>query len=366
MSSYVSFIPNMDFTTSHSFGQISLKGNTEYVLHNSWAGLPGTHIPLDDNNFRLYNIKIDATNKSILFIRTMGGGDIMFLSALIKLIKDKYPSCKIGFACIQEQLELANLTFGVDQIHSLPILKSDFDSYDFHFDVAGILEGSNSSTNVYDLFLKRLGFDSDENGVVDCNEDYKRPHLKEIDYSPNSGFIGLHLFAHDPIRMMNPQVIPIIYQGILQSGYHPLLFGSEKERELYSQAFPKMNWVISPTFGDLITELSQCEYLIGVDSLLVHLAQAIGIPTIALYGPFPSESRIKYYKNIQIIDTYPTCRCQAHGVGHCPKGFKFSPCLNIDIELITGLLKNKEFNFQPEIEDPIIHQFNMKLGVDNV
>lgn len=349
---YVEFTPNKDISASHSFGKLILKENVGYVFHDSWVGnIPGDIKFLDDR-IRDYNIAIDANGKKILFMRTMGGGDILFLSALIDYIKITYPTCEIAFTCIEEQSDLANMIKGVDKVLPMPLTVKDFEEFDYHFEVSNLLEGNeeNISRNAYDVYFEKLGVTMSSDGTAMINNDYKRPAIKDryLDLSEaDPSIIGIHPFANDPIRQFEPMAVNALCVELIEAGYLVKVFSSAEEYEVNHTFFDeRIKWTKGLSFIDTVKHLGTCSTLIGCDSLMIHLAQAMFIKTIAIYGPFDSNTRVKYYKDIKVIDTNPDCRCQLHGRGQCPKGFKSSPCLNVDPKLIIELIEDKRTDFE--------------------
>ena len=362
--SFVEFIPKGDSVINYGVGEVTVRDGIPYVVHNSWIGqVPGS-IRLMDQNFRQYDLSKSAEGKSILFMRTMGGGDMLFLSPLIKLLREKYNVEKITFSCVQEQAEMANMLDGVDEVLPLPIPSEEFNKFDFHFEVAGLLEHNqnNENRNAYDVYLEHLGCEVTD-GIANVDEIYKRPYIKENIYKDvikHKNLIGIHPFANDPIRQCNVYLIPLLIKRLKELGYEPVVFASKAEREAYLPIFdPTTQWADGTSFVKTAELAASCQSIIGCDSLLIHLAQAVGVHTVALYGPFNPETRIKYYKNLELLDTAPDCRCQQHGIGRCPKGPQISPCMNIDIDYIIGALKQ---NVEIEYTGPIntsVTAFNM-------
>ena len=53
--------------------------------------------------------------------------------------------------------------------------------------------------------------------------------------------------------------------------------------------------------------LADCDAVIAPDSALCHVAGALGLPTVALYGPFPSALRTDNAPSISAIDGKAPC-----------------------------------------------------------
>ena len=96
--------------------------------------------------------------------------------------------------------------------------------------------------------------------------------------------------------------------------------------------------------GDLIATVSLLDLIICPDSSVVHISAALDIPTISIYGPFPSELRTKYYIQNDSIDAEFSCApCFTHGHKPCPNSINgSSPCFNsINIYHLSTLVKKK-------------------------
>ena len=347
---YVEFFPKNDISTEYTFGKMNLKQDVGYIFHESWIGTVPGRIALLDDRFKQYNINIDCSNKKILFMRTVGGGDMMFLSAIIKYIKDKFPTCTIDFCCIKEQREIAELIDGINIVNAMPLTSEIFDSYDYHFQMSGLIEHNNENhdRNVYDILFEYLGCEEP------VDNKYKRPFLnvdQSDGHSNKKPKIGIHPFANDPIRELDINIINELIIKLIDQDYEVYLFSSQEEFTNYVPYInPNVQWIAGKPFKEVVEKLVQMDIMVCSDSIFSHLAQGLDIKTISIYGPFSSESRAKYYKNITIIDTNPSCRCFAHGVGQCPKGFKISPCLNVDPDVIFSII-NDTMSLQNYIYD---------------
>lgn len=356
--SFMQITSKVDLNVPFHYGVLNLEKNISYILHESWIQLiPNADTILNIHNidylFKKFNFesaKTNLTNKKILFIRSLGGGDLLFLSAIAIFIKSQF-NCQIDLACVNEQHELVHLLDGLDHAVTVPIKLHKFKEYDYHFEVSGLLENSNQTNlNAYDVYFNSAGIKINE-----VSDEFKRPAIKKNIITKNTqkdSLIGIHPFAHDPIRMINPNLIIDWIKKFQNKGFKISILGSLKEKEKYGMYFEKLNvkWQTG-SYEFLINNILECSSVIATDSIVTHLCQGLNKHCISIYGPFSSESRVKYYQNIDIIDTFPNCRCSAHGVGHCPKGYIFSPCLNVDFEILYQLITNQ---YHSSIDNKII------------
>lgn len=349
-----------DSPLDYQIGKILLKKDQIYIMEDSWSEkLPCERRPCDLNQ---YNISTVLDKDSILFVRAMGMGDMLFISPLLSIIKQKYPSCKIGFAAVKPQHHMLEAIPNIDEIIEYPIAKEKFDEYKHHFTVSGLVEGNpeNREKNVYQIFLEHLGISPDI-----LNDEWYRPIIKENILHPSisvdKNLIGLHPFAVDPMRQLNLYTIAHIAKQLISLGYKVVLFSDHFEKKQYSHLFGSdIKWAIDSIENIHSTArlLAKCSVVLSTDSLITHLAQAVGTKCICVYGPFSSKSRVSGYKNITIIDNNPDCRCSRHQLGQCPKGFKISPCLSIDPKTVIDLITDGETSLEINTMAPRIHEFN--------
>ena len=351
-------IPIDNYECDYKLGSKNLNKGVEYVINTNWAKT----LNLNPTPFEIpnYNSSIDLTNKKLLIIRAMGAGDLLFLSPSIKYIKEKYPTCQIGIACIKEQHGIANMIPGVDETLDYPMEKNKFDEYDHYLQVAEVIEGNpeNKDKNIYSAYFEIV---TTEN--IDSNN--FRPIIKTDlfnGFETKRNVIGIHPFANDPIRSLNSNIIFELYKKLKRKGFWPIIIGTENEFNRYHQ-LKKCKWSFKefPTYKDTVKLISQCEFVISSDSLITHLAQAIGTETICIYGPFPSKSRVSEYKNIHIIDSNPECRCYMHQLGHCRRGLPEPVCLRFDIGSIIDIVeRNNIFIAEPTtVSTPEIEFYGM-------
>ena len=89
----------------------------------------------------------------------------------------------------------------------------------------------------------------------------------------------------------------------------------------------KHSYSIVKDLRTAIIVASMMNYFIAPDSMFIHIAGAFRIPTIGLYGPFPSALRMKYFTRSIGIDAKTNCSpCFKHSHHPCDKGDP-SPCM---------------------------------------
>jgi ADP-heptose:LPS heptosyltransferase len=95
-----------------------------------------------------------------------------------------------------------------------------------------------------------------------------------------------------------------------------------------------------------ISILNQCDGLISVDSGMLHVAAALDIPTVALFGPIDFRARCKGYKDITAVNSNLDCQpCWRNSHIPCKKTGKvkgYSKCMQVlTAKKIAEICKNK-------------------------
>jgi ADP-heptose:LPS heptosyltransferase len=131
--------------------------------------------------------------------------------------------------------------------------------------------------------------------------------------------IGIHLSASSPIRDYHPKQMTQVAQMLYEDGYEVFLLGTAKDSGGEDNFVPEkyrdrmINLVADKlSFRQSAAVLSTCDALVGPDSSMVHVAGALGIPTVGLFAVVPRDLRTSQYPKTRVI------------TGHC----RISPCLH--------------------------------------
>lgn len=329
---------------------VILASGEKYLVPRGWLGMrlgrEAVKVVKEDISdlWHPYDISIDLTNKSLLVQRASGFGDMLWMSAVLKYIKDKYPSCKIGYSCSFDYVPILRLIPNIDKVVPIPVQASQLKNYDYHLSFMDSVEnrlGEETDENSYEAFYKTLG-------AADVSDEYKRPYVKDITTKDigKGPIVGIQPLAQSQIRdLPRPLVIDFIKE-MNKRGYHVIMFTNKNEHRLIDLRNVVKDLNVSCSFehskdGDIYDSckvLKSCEWLLTPDSAFAHIGPALGVKTISIYGPFAAESRMKYYLNNWAIDTRPSCRCRLHTPGICPYGITPSPCMDVDFNLIMNII----------------------------
>lgn len=100
-----------------------------------------------------------------------------------------------------------------------------------------------------------------------------------------------------------------------QHGLQPLVFGSEKDKELVESVVAAESNAVNlagafPELRHLVATIAECELMITNDSGPMHIAAALGVPVVAIFGP-TDERRSGPWTSESgstVIDRNPDCR----------------------------------------------------------
>jgi heptosyltransferase-2 len=107
-------------------------------------------------------------------------------------------------------------------------------------------------------------------------------------------------------------------------GRQVVLLGSPAERELCAQLNALAEGACLDLSGNRVEEallvLAACETAVGGDSGLTHAARALGIPTVALFGPTSPLRHRAGPRDRFVALGLPCAPCSDHGDRRCPLG----------------------------------------------
>ena len=300
----------------------------------------------------------------ILIIRLSSLGDIILTTPLVQELRKKYPDARIDFvvkkeyAEIVEQLPWLSTIYTIDTTkgnEEIPKLKNDLkkNNYDHILDlhnnfrsiklrkgIGGKIHIINKRTFKRWLLVKtkinlfknepdiigryfetaqELGITDTGNGVT-FGKEFLRSHIKKAAICPGA-------------KHWNKRWVPEYYvevaKDLIGRGYQIEFFGSAEENEYITEIASQLpqdkitNLCGKIPLAELPQRMAECSPAITNDSGLMHVAAAVGISTISIFGPTVGEfGFMPRNKDVTIVENLNLdCRpCTTIGLDHCPKG----------------------------------------------
>lgn len=301
----------------------------------------------------------DLSGKSILTFRTGGIGDLMFLNPVLVYLKKKFPSCilKAASGCKQP---LENLP-EIDELYDMPFDSEILSTVDYALMFQGIIESSNETskrTHAVDMFFSYFSIDS-----IQFPAEEKCPKLvyndeemkwldktcKELEIEEKDYVIGIQMETSAPLRNFPKEKMKIVIDVLAKEpNVKILLIGTDAQSTVanfYKGDYKNVIPAITYSVRQSIILAKRYNLVISSDSFMIQAAGALGTPLVGLYGPFPSEVRMKYFKNAIGLEPKVACSpCYKHDFRACIKGHP-SPCFSLikpeDVLQAVDLLRFK-------------------------
>lgn len=363
--------------TQNKFSQQVLEKKNNYVMSTGvYMQLrydPNTKIeflkPSDiqfKNVYKQYKGE-NLDNKSLLIWRQGGIGDLLFIQPNLIYLKEKYPTCKIKFACGPQYQSMVRRWDCVDELLDLPFHINELFKSDFHCVFEGVIERCREAENTcsYNLFTKWMGLNllddqlipkqkPDPESVVKIKRILEKNNIEEKD------FIVLQLRASSPIRTPNPNIWVKLINMLTKNGHNIVITDSplmSKQLDTFISVLDNKDKIFnfstySNEISDTISLVSLAKLAISTDSALSHISISVGTKMFGIFGPFPGNVRLSTYpKNlcdwVDVKHPEGCSPCFIHGIQPCSKCLNspYSPCYNyldfdLCIEKIERLLDN--------------------------
>jgi len=297
-----------------------------------------------------------------LVIRFSSLGDIIMTTAFLKALKDKYENSQIYYATKFEFAEVLKNQPFVDSVFALEKNKSiigfakefgnhRFDCvFDLHKNPRSIALSYLVKTkaikrvNKHILYRQKLIHRRLLRIIKDRKTEYniddqlalitddfknKKPMLfvKKADITLKKPVIGIAPGAKWKTKIWPEEHFKHLIDMIVNNlGYDIFIFGSKDEFDIadYIKKGHKnvVNFAGELSIKETAEHMAHCSVLVSNDSALMHLAVALDIPVVAIFGPTVKE--FGFYpkgKSVVLEKKGLNCRpCSLHGSDKCPIG----------------------------------------------
>jgi heptosyltransferase-2 len=125
-------------------------------------------------------------------------------------------------------------------------------------------------------------------------------------------------------KIWPPERLAALADGLAARGLLPVLLGGPREKPLARAVAAAMRARAVDTAGNSVAEalgiLSLASLCVGGDTGLVHAARALGVPTVALFGPTSAAVHAFGPRERAVSLGLECSPCGAHGARVCPLG----------------------------------------------
>lgn len=287
------------------FGLKSIKG----VFLFDTISVPGNFkIP------QIYDGSQALGGKRILILMLNGWGDMILIQ----------PALRSFFKKANSSGAIPKITIACNWIHNFPYPNSQFiqevrpnimtlkelSEFDLLVNLIPVNHQRSASKSMKDVCLEilKLSPGHGNSGSPCIVPDFGRvrkikPVIDQIRKQTGKKLLCVNWRSRFPHKNTSPALFSDIVNQ-LRDKYHALLFKDAEVAEVMQKEIEDFNIPITnlsshiSDYHDSIAALSLVDAFISVDTGIVHAAGGMGIPGVALFGPFPPETHIADYPSV--------------------------------------------------------------------
>jgi len=281
----------------------------------------------------------DLDNKTVLIYRGGGGlGDLLMITVAVKLLKQTYPTSTLIFQVAPQYMPVLENNPYIDKIIDLKTkIKTDF-KIDFSNPCPAasyeVKHNPKIKKHRIDLFCEWVKVKPEEkdNPVFVFTEDELIEAYKFLQKQNASEMwkVGIALRAGEVWRSWpinyNLQLIDLL----LQNNITPVIFDNEEKMAINKKSVIN---ICGKSIRFAASILKFCDLLVTPDGGLAHLAGALDVPILGLFGPTDPIYRISTYKATWIVKPescpYKKMPCWYYPPKYCGGTEKEPICLRV-------------------------------------
>lgn len=284
-------------------------------------------------NPRPMDEKVDWNGRRILIVRPGGFGDLLFLTPSINEMKRRWPSCYLTVASFA-QFRPVLKTAQVDELTAYPVPVAEAMTYDVWIFLENVIEGSEEAEHEHavDMVAKRCGLSSLASKEMTFELLPDERQWAESRYPRTERTrIGIQLEASSKCRTYPGHRMMEVIMTLDKMGVESYLFGAPGSVPFKSTEKIRNLPLENLSFRQSMAAMSTCDAVLGPDSALIHVAGAMKMPALGLYGPFPWKLRTAYAPTVEAIQGFGGCSlapCFYHGSRISPHFPMDGPCFH--------------------------------------
>tara|TARA_R110000772_G_scaffold7287_3_gene24978 strand:- start:9738 stop:10826 length:1089 start_codon:yes stop_codon:yes gene_type:complete len=239
----------------------------------------------------------------ILIVRPGAFGDLLMMTPLIRSLRAQYPLSEVHVACAEAYMSVLQ---GVVGLTPYPTTEDALKQYDLILWMEDVLENNPVAEGLLDgvdCFFERAGM-----AAVDGKHlDYEIKGSEESEAMERAGRtrgkkrVTIQCRSSSQARNYSTENWTKIIHGLWERKVEVFLVGAPHEISGFTedQAIADIyNMTDIPlSFRQSAAIVATSDLLLSVDSAMMHVAGALGVPCISLHGPVSAESRTSSLKN---------------------------------------------------------------------
>jgi ADP-heptose:LPS heptosyltransferase len=270
---------------------------------------------------------IRGTGKRVLIMRSGAFGDLLLASPAIEVFKALNQGIHLTLCCLPSRAQLFGNTGLFDEIVDYPMPVENVRGYDQIIDLGDVIETSDKHAT--DAFAEALHV-----SVLNYRPSVKLTaeelgHAKRH-FNGTRKKVAVQLRAGVANRDYPAHLWQPVLLGLEEAGWEVMLLGTRGQippmppplrrpyiREIYLKDL---------SFRESAAVIANCDLFIGPDSSLLHVAHAVGVKSIGLFGPINPAQRVSPAQPCHALQGAVACKgCgwNYHNGHHFPSG---KPC----------------------------------------
>jgi len=151
--------------------------------------------------------------------------------------------------------------------------------------------------------------------IAEASQNWANRFIEENHPAGDQPLVGLNLSAGQPHRRWPTQYFARLAEALYHDEQaHSILLGAPGDRKLSESVqqqltVPTIDAVGQTTLGQLPALIQRCDVVVSADSGPMHIAVAVGVPTVALFGPSFPHLTGPYGDNNIVLWSKPECAC---------------------------------------------------------
>lgn len=313
----------MQVPVEHGRGAITLEAGTAYVMHDveSASGAQAdAFLRIDALPPRPRRFDGGGPLAGRMIVPFIGGlGDAISMLPVLSAIRRRHPGLRLDVAATPGPAEVFSLAPGLDQVRAYPLAVQQWSAYEHFLTMEAVHETAQEPGRpLPEVFAAALGVDLGNRWSFEL----RLPRALDAVGEPSSvPLVGIAVGAGRSVRSYPQARLRELVSLLVRRGVGCVLLG---------HADPAWNIPVCPpvitdmrsrtdTVLELAVWLRAVDAVVCHDSFVMHLAGALGRPTVALFAPTAREHADPYANALPIASAAQCAPCHATG-NQCPIG----------------------------------------------